>query len=67
MMRLKLNCGLIIILCLMASRGWTDTLELKNGSLIKGKFIGGTETEITFQVGFRPSFLVPLPLVPRSK
>jgi hypothetical protein len=26
-------------------------LELKNGSLIKGKFIGGTESEIKFQVG----------------
>jgi hypothetical protein len=26
-------------------------LELKNGSLIKGKFIGGTESEISFQVG----------------
>ena len=30
---------------------WADTLELKNGSLIKGKFLGGTETEISFQVG----------------
>jgi len=26
-------------------------LELKNGSLIKGKFMGGTESEISFQVG----------------
>jgi hypothetical protein len=26
-------------------------LELKNGSLIKGKFMGGTESETTFQVG----------------
>jgi hypothetical protein len=30
---------------------WADTLELKNGSLIKGKFVSGTETEISFQVG----------------
>ena len=30
---------------------WADTLELKNGSVIKGKFLGGTETEISFQVG----------------
>jgi hypothetical protein len=30
---------------------WADSLELKNGSLIKGKFIGGTESEISFQVG----------------
>jgi hypothetical protein len=28
-----------------------DSLELKNGSLIKGKFLGGTETEIRFEVG----------------
>lgn len=26
-------------------------MELKNGSLIKGKFMGGTESEISFQVG----------------
>ena len=30
---------------------WADTLELKNGSLIKGKFLGGTDTQISFQVG----------------
>jgi hypothetical protein len=34
-----------------ASIASADTLELKNGSLIKGKFVGGTETEISFQVG----------------
>jgi len=28
-----------------------DSLELKNGSLIKGRFLGGTDTEIRFQVG----------------
>jgi hypothetical protein len=50
-MKLKLNCGLVIALWLGASLVWADTLELKNGSLIKGKFIGGTENEISFQVG----------------
>ena len=39
------------MLMLAASVAWADTLELKNGSLIKGKFLGGTETEISFQVG----------------
>ena len=34
-----------------ASIAAADSLELKNGSLIKGKFMGGTESEITFQVG----------------
>jgi hypothetical protein len=42
---------LILVLCLATSLAWADSLELKNGSLIKGKFAGGTETEITFQVG----------------
>ena len=39
------------MLTLVASMAWADTLELKNGSLIKGKFLGGTETEVSFQVG----------------
>jgi hypothetical protein len=47
----KLNCGLVVALWLVASLAWADTLELKNGSLIKGKFMGGTESEISFQVG----------------
>jgi hypothetical protein len=49
--KLKLNCGLLIALWLGASLAWADSLELKNGSLIKGKFMGGTESEISFQVG----------------
>jgi len=49
--KFKVNCGLLLAIFLMVSTGWADSLELKNGSLIKGKFIGGTETEITFQVG----------------
>jgi len=50
-MSLKLRCGFLIVLTLAASMAWADTLELKNGSLIKGKFLGGTETDISFQVG----------------
>jgi hypothetical protein len=42
--------GVIIVLCLVAA-AHADSLELKNGSLIKGKFLGGTQTSITFQVG----------------
>jgi hypothetical protein len=49
--KLKLNCVLVIALWLGASLAWADSLELKNGSLIKGKFMGGTESEISFQVG----------------
>jgi hypothetical protein len=51
MMKFKLNYGLVIALCLAVSTGWADSLELKNGSLIKGKFMGGTDSEISFQVG----------------
>jgi hypothetical protein len=50
-MKLKSKCGLLTMLTLVASTAWADTLELKNGSLIKGKFLGGSETEISFQVG----------------
>jgi hypothetical protein len=50
-MNLKRNLGFVITLCLATSFGWADSLELKNGSLINGKFIGGTENEISFKVG----------------
>jgi hypothetical protein len=50
-MSLKLKYGFLTALTLAASMAWADTLELKNGSLIKGKFLGGTATEISFQVG----------------
>ena len=42
-MRLKLKCVFLTALTLAASMAWADTLELKNGSLIKGKFLRGTE------------------------
>jgi len=44
-------CGLILGLCGAALAARADSLELKNGSLIKGKFIGGTQTSVSFQVG----------------
>ena len=50
-MRLKLKHGFLTALTLAASMAWADTLQLKNGSLIKGKFLGGTQSEIRFQVG----------------
>ena len=51
MKKFNMNHGAVIVLCLAVSTVWADSLELKNGSLIKGKFMGGTETEIAFQVG----------------
>ena len=51
MMKFRLNCGLVVALWLAASIAPADTLELKNGSLIQGRFLGGTAGQITFQVG----------------
>jgi hypothetical protein len=45
------NWGLAVAMCLLTSMAWADSLQLKNGSLINGKFVGGTESEISFQVG----------------
>lgn len=47
----KLIFRLLIALCLGAIITPADSLELKNGSLIKGRFVGGTEAEIRFQAG----------------
>src|SRR5215475_5248828 len=49
-MKFKLSFGFAIALCL-ASLAWADSLELRNGSLIKGKFVGGTDSYVSFQVG----------------
>jgi len=50
-MNSKQICGVIVALCVAAVAASADSLELKNGSLIKGKFMGGMQTSITFQVG----------------
>ena len=44
-------CGMIVALSLAAVSGRADSLELKNGSFINGKFMGGTQTSLSFQVG----------------
>jgi hypothetical protein len=38
-------------MCLLLISAHADTLELKNGSVIKGTFIGGSEAELSFRVG----------------
>lgn len=50
---MKLRYGAVVVLgVLLASAfAWSDTLELKNGSVIKGTYVGGSETEISFRVG----------------
>lgn len=51
MVKFARNYGFLLVLCVLSSSAWSDTLELKNGSVIKGKFVSRTETEISFQVG----------------
>lgn len=51
MMKTYLNCGMVLGMLLAASILRADSLELRNGSLIRGKFTGGTDSEITFLVG----------------
>ncbi|MGA8671250.1 MAG: hypothetical protein WB679_15300 [Terracidiphilus sp.] len=50
-MEVKNICGVIAALCVAAIAARADSLVLKNGSLIKGKFTSGCQTSITFQVG----------------
>src|SRR5690242_4019609 len=38
-------------MCLPLIAAHADTLELKNGSVIKGTFIGGSEAQLSFRVG----------------
>ena len=51
MEKFKQNCGVLATLFLTVLIARADSLELKNGSLINGRFLGGTEREISFQVG----------------
>ena len=50
-MNAKQICGVIVALGVAVVAARADSLELKNGSLIKGKFMSGTQTSISFQVG----------------
>ncbi len=50
-MNVKQICGVMVVLYVALVAARADTLELKNGSLIKGKFLSGTQTSISFQVG----------------
>ncbi len=48
----KLQYGILSLgLCLFSSLGWPDTLKLRNGSTIIGKYAGGSEDQISFRVG----------------
>jgi hypothetical protein len=40
----------ILVVCLLATSAWADSLQLKDGRLIHGKYLGGTEESVNFQV-----------------
>ena len=50
-MNAKQIWGAIVALCVAVVAARADSLELKNGSLLKGKFMGATQTSINFKVG----------------
>lgn len=50
-MRKLLFAIIAVSLCMPALSAFADTLELKNGSVIKGTFIGGSEAQLSFRVG----------------
>lgn len=50
-MKLQYRATVVLGLFLISAFAWGDTLELKNGSVIKGTYVGGSETEISFRVG----------------
>src|SRR5437660_6254006 len=47
----KLQYAVLAVISLLAASAWADSLELKNGSLIKGTYVGGTESQVSFRVG----------------
>ncbi|MCP4399289.1 MAG: hypothetical protein GY801_18555 [bacterium] len=50
-MKKRLIFFVTISLCLVAATVWADTLEMKNGQLLEGKYVGGTQYSIRFQLG----------------
>ncbi|HET6934059.1 MAG TPA: hypothetical protein VFI72_04420 [Candidatus Angelobacter sp.] len=48
---MKSKAAFLFIACIVTTLSWADTLELKNGSVIKGTYVGGSETEVSFRVG----------------
>ena len=39
------------VACLLASTAAADSLELKDGTLLQGRFVGGTAQTVRFQIG----------------
>jgi hypothetical protein len=50
-MKFKRIYGLLVAASFATSAAWADSLALKNGNVLNGKFLSGTVDEITFQVG----------------
>jgi hypothetical protein len=50
-MNIGKTCGVLVALIALTMAAHADTLELRNGSMIKGKFLSGNETSVSVQVG----------------
>ena len=48
---MKRLIAIVTLGLMVGSVAWADSLELKNGSVIKGRYMGGDESTVTFQVG----------------
>jgi len=46
-----INCIILILSVIFTSNVYADVLELKNGSILKGEYKGGTQATIRFDVG----------------
>ena len=44
------NRMVVAIFCMFSAVAWADSLQLRNGSVINGKFVSGNEDQIRFQV-----------------
>ncbi|HZU30602.1 MAG TPA: DUF3824 domain-containing protein [Candidatus Angelobacter sp.] len=50
-MKKLLYAAVAFCFCMATLTAFADTLELKNGSIIKGTFIGGSQAQLSFRVG----------------
>jgi hypothetical protein len=49
-LRKSRNYALLVLFGLITLSVWADSLQLKSGTVIRGKYLGGTQDEITFSV-----------------
>jgi hypothetical protein len=50
MKKMIVLAGVLVLCTFVVVPGWADTLEMKDGRLIEGKYMGGTQNSVRFQV-----------------